>query len=335
MPLTHKVTLGLAGLILSSCVFASPYVVTANGDLSVEKGQIVNQKGKAVAFAGPSFFWSNNGWGGEIFYSRQTVAWAKNNWQATLIRAAMGIEGNGGYLKAPEANKQRVFDIVDAAIAEDMYVLVDWHDHHGQEHTQLAVEFFTEVAKRYGKNPHVIYEIYNEPKNATWLNQVKPYALTVIKAIRAHDPDNLIVVGTPNWSQDVDIAAVSPILETKNIVYALHFYAGSHKQNLRNKAKKALDAGIALMVTEWGTVNADGNGNADVKETQLWMEFMRKYSLSHCNWAISAKNEGASIFKPDVKPAANYADTQLTTSGLIARQWVRSWYDLSLPGAQK
>lgn len=314
---------------LSVSTQASPYVVTENGALEVKKGQIVNLKGKQVAFAGPSFFWSNSGWGAEAFFSSQTVAWAKKNWHTTIVRAVLGVEGPGGYLAAPKENKQRIFDVVDAAIAEDMYVLIDWHDHYAERNTPQAVQFFTEMAKKYGKHANVIYEIYNEPKEATWLGQVKPYAQTVIKAIRAEDPDNLIVVGTPKWSQDVDIAAQSPINDYKNIVYSLHFYAGTHHEAYRQKAQKALDAGLPLMVTEWGTVNADGKGAVNSAETQLWMEFLRKHKITHCNWALSSKNEGASIFKTDVKPAVEYADAQLTPSGILARSWVRSWYELS------
>lgn len=59
-----------------------------------------------------------------------------------------------------------------------------------------------------------------------WSGTIKPYAQAVISAIRAIDPDNLIVVGTPTWSQDVDVAAADPIAGT-NIAYTLHFYAGT------------------------------------------------------------------------------------------------------------
>ena len=43
---------------------------------------------------------------------------------------------------------------------------------------------------------------YNEPDHETW-PEVKAYSEAVIKAIRANDPDNIILVGSPHWSQDV------------------------------------------------------------------------------------------------------------------------------------
>ena len=80
------------------------------------------------------------------------------------------------------------------------------------------------MALEYGAFPNVIYEIYNEPLNVSWSNVIKPYAMSVISIIREIDPDNLIIVGTPNWSQRVDMAAQDPIVEFENIAYTLHFY---------------------------------------------------------------------------------------------------------------
>jgi len=120
----------------------------------------------------------------------------------------------------------------------------------------------------------------------------------VISAIRAIDSDNIILVGSQSWSQDVDISAKAPITGFSNLAYTLHFYAGTHKDELRAKAQMALDAGLALFVSEWGTVAADGNGDVDYQETEKWLTFMRKNQLSHCIWSLSKKEEGASIFKP-------------------------------------
>ncbi len=94
------------------------------------------------------------------------------------------------------------------------------------------------IAEKYGDKPNIIYEIYNEPMQISWQNDVKPYSEEIIKTIREIDPDNLIIVGTTTWSQDVDIASLDP-LKFNNIVYSLHFYASSHKQDLRNKAKNS------------------------------------------------------------------------------------------------
>lgn len=230
-------------------------------------GSQINVGSTPTGLAGNSYFWSNTGWGAERFYNADSVKWLKTDWKANIVRAAMGVEDPGGYLQDKAGNMARVKAIVDAAIAEELYVIIGWHSHHAEDHQAEAVAFFTEMALTYGDDNNVIYEIYNEPLQVSWSNTVKPYAEAVIEAIRAVDPDNLIVVGTPTWSQDVDKAAADPITGHTNIAYALHFYAGTHKQWLRDRAEQAMNAGIAIMVTEWGSVNASGDGNIDTAET--------------------------------------------------------------------
>jgi len=51
------------------------------------------------------------------------------------------------------------------------------------------------------------------------MSVVKPYAEDMIRTIRAIDPDNLIIVGTQTWAQDVDKAADNPIRGQKNTAF--------------------------------------------------------------------------------------------------------------------
>ena len=206
-----------------------------------------------------------------------------------------------------------------------MYVIIDWHSHKAEDNEKEAIEFFTKMATKYGKHPNIIYEIYNEPLKVSWDDVIKPYAEKVIAAIRKIDPNNIIVVGTPKWSQDVDKASENPILGFKNIAYSLHFYAGSHKQWLMNKAQKALDNGIALMVTEWGSVNADGGGKPDTESTKNRMNFMQKNKLIHCYWSINNKEEGTSALKPTANISGNWSDEDLTESGKLVKKQIINW----------
>lgn len=296
--------------------------VTRHGLLHVKGNKIVGADEKPVSLAGVSFGWSQ--WEARPYYNAEVVNWLKQDWKANIVRAALGIKPEG-YLGHPETEKKRVMKVVDAAIAADVYVLIDWHDHEANQHTDLAVAFFQEMARKYGTHPHVMYEIFNEPiTGLTWAKDVKPYAEKVIAAIRAIDTDNLIIVGTPNWSQDVDIAAEDPIHDN-NIAYSLHFYAGTHKQKLRDKAVNAMNRGLPLFVTEWGTCDASGQGGFDPASTAEWMDFMRTWELSHCNWGIYTKRETASILVPRASKHGGWNESDLTESGRLARQWVREW----------
>ena len=113
-------------LTLPGIVFCQS-VVDYNGLLKVSVNKIVNQHNEVVSFAGNSFFWSNDNWGGEKYYNASVVSWLKTDWRTTIVRAAMGVEDTGGYINNPGSNKTKLKAVVDAAIAEGLYAIIDWH----------------------------------------------------------------------------------------------------------------------------------------------------------------------------------------------------------------
>ena len=298
--------------------------VAKHGQLSVVGPHILDQSGEITSLAGPSFFWSNTGWGQERFYTKGAVETFAKDWNAGIIRVAMGAQGSGSYLEDEAGNIDRVVTVVNAAIKNGVYVVIDWHSHHAEKDIEEAKLFFTAIAQAYGEYPNVIYEIYNEPLNTTdWSTIVKPYAEELIGTVRAIDPDNLIIVGTQSWDQDVDKAADDPIMGQSNILYALHFYAASHKGDLRKKAEYAIGKGLPLIISEWGSVTYNGDGKFDKKSTLKWMEFAKTHHLSHMNWAVSDKDETASMFKPSASSDGGWTDKDLTPSGQLVRDIIR------------
>ncbi|ALJ01230.1 glycoside hydrolase [Rufibacter tibetensis] len=311
------------GIISFGCKSTVPKKSTAtqtpvekHGDLNVVGTKIVDQNGKVVQLRGMSFFWSQ--WQGG-FYNRSMVKWLKNDWQNTIVRTAMGVD-MGGYLKNPEAEKEKVIRLVESAIQEGIYVIIDWHDHEAHKHTEEAKAFFAEMAQRFGQYPNVIYEPYNEPlENTDWATEIKPYHEAVIREIRKYDPDNLIVCGTRMWSQRVDEAAENPILQ-RNIAYTLHYYAATHKQELRDIATQAINKGAALFVTEFGTCAADGNGKVDEAESRAWWAFLDQHQISWCNWSVADKDEAASALKPGSPTTGPWTEAHISASGQLVRQ---------------
>ncbi len=299
--------------------------VQAWGRLQVCGTRICSQAGKPVQLRGVSLFWSNSGWGGERYYDSRVVDAVADGWHATVIRAAMGYNEPGGYFSASAANKARVKAVVDAAIARGMYVIVDWHSH--SLFKDEAVAFFSEMARQYASVPNVIWEPFNEPVKQSWSRELKPYHEAVIAAIRAAGSKNLVVVGNSTWSQDVDVAAADPITTDKNVAYTLHFYAGSHHQELRDKADTALKRGVALFVTEWGTCGSSGNGNFDPVASKAWTDWMDEHGISSANWAINDKPEEASALIPGARIAGpTIPDAQLSRSGKWARAYILGGY---------
>jgi len=296
-------------------------LIDIHGLLEVNGNRIVNKNNEPVSLAGNSFFWSNDGWGGEKYYNSEVVSWLKEDWNTSIVRASMGVEDPGGYLDNKTANKDRVKIIIDAAIQEGIYVIVDWHSHHAEDYVDEAIIFFEEIASLYGDNDNVIYEIYNEPLDISWSETIKPYAISVISAIRAIDPDNLIVVGTPEWSQRIDLAAADPILGFPNIAYTLHFYTVYHHQWLRDRASAALDDGIAIFVSEWGSI---GYSIVDT-EANNWMTWCFTNKIIHCNWAVNDKEEEWSILVPGASTNGNWNDNDLTEAGKLAKNIILNW----------
>lgn len=291
--------------------------VERHGQLRVENGRVVDQHGQPVTLRGMSLFWSQ--WKPQ-FYNAEAIDWLVDDWKVTVVRAAIAVP-EGGYLEHPERETARAEAVIEAAIAQGIYVIVDWHAH--EPEPEAAARFFAHIAEKYGDQPNVIYETYNEPlPHHDWLGVVKPYHLAVIPSIRAVDPDNLIVAGTPTWSQDVDIAAADP-LPFSNVAYTLHFYAGTHRQELRDKALLAMQRGAALFVTEWGTTEASGDGPVDEAETRLWWAFMEEHGISHANWSLNDKDETSAALRPGAQAHGHWRADQLTGSGRLVRDRLR------------
>ncbi|MDZ7764133.1 MAG: glycoside hydrolase family 5 protein [Melioribacteraceae bacterium] len=314
-------------LIISGCdksesnpnepVETNKTIVEHFGQLKVDGGNLVDQNGNIVVLRGMSLFWSQ--WGGQ-YYNKETIKWLRDDWKCTVIRAAMGVEG-GAYLDNPEAEFQKVKIAIDACIELGIYVIVDWHDHRAEEHLEESKTFFDRVSTEYGNYPNIIYEIYNEPLNVSWNNILKPYSEEIIKIIRANDPDNIIVAGTPNWSQDVE-DVINNEIEDDNIAYSFHFYSSTHKQELRDKAAEAINAGIPIFVTEWGMSEANGNGIIDNVSLNEWADFLEANNLSWCNWSIVNKDETSAALLPTTSALSGWTESDLSESGKIIRDYL-------------
>lgn len=276
--------------------------VSYYGQLETSGNRIIGSSYKEpVQVKGMSFFWSN--WQGQ-YWNSGTVDRMVDEFKCEILRCSIGVDDYGSLYSGGDVGALR--SVMDAAIAKDIYVIVDWHSHGAHNNTNAAKSFFSEIARDYGKYDNVIFELYNEPTQVSW-STVKGYAEQVIPEIRKYS-DNLIIVGTPTWSQDVDAAANDPISDS-NVAYVLHFYAGTHGGELRGKGDAALNKNAAVFVSEWGTVNADGDGSVNVGSTEQWLSWMDSNKLSWCNWAISSKAEGSSIFGGDgssLTEAGNY-----------------------------
>ena len=170
------------------------------------------------------------------------------------------------------------------------------------------------MSKEYSKYDNVIYEICNEPNGGTTWEDIKSYANDVIKVIRKNSPNAIIIVGTPTWSQDVDVVAKSP-LKYENILYALHFYADTHRDYLRDKLQMAINKKLPVIVSEFGICDASGQGAVNTKEADKWMKLLADNSIGYCVWNMSNKQETCALIKSDVSKTSGFTRDDLSESG--------------------
>ncbi|WP_051326167.1 cellulase family glycosylhydrolase [Glycomyces tenuis] len=269
--------------------------VERHGQLSVCGAAMCNEQGEQVQLRGVSSMWLH--WQTQPYAQNlQALEWMRDNWNIEVFRVAMGVEPEGAYLSDSARWKAEVETVINNAATAGVYVIVDFHAHEAHQHQSEAVAFFDDLAERYGDLPNVIWEPYNEPTDVSWSGTVKPYHEAVVSTIREHDPDNIIVLGSPTWSQDVDVAAADPVSGT-NLMYTLHFYSCTHTDWLRAKADTAIDAGLALFVTEWGASAADGglDGRACLDEAQRWIDWMASNGISWTAWKLDVGTDTTNL----------------------------------------
>lgn len=308
----------LAALLISLSGLAQG--VELHGQLSVKGTQLVDKTGQHIMLRGVSYGW-HSFW--PRFYNQKSVKWLKDDWNVNIVRAAMGIEvGNKGltYKENPADSKARIKTVVDGAIKENIYVIIDWHSHN--INLEEAKAFFGEMSKAYGKYPNIIYEVFNEPDEESWAD-IKTYCEAVIKVIRKNDPDNIILIGCPHWDQDINLPAEDPIKGYKNLMYTVHFYAATHKQELRDRTDQAIKKGLPVFISECAGMEATGDGPINSEEWQNWIDWMENRGLSWIIWSVSDKDETCSMLQKSAASTGNWKDSDLKESGIKTRGYLR------------
>lgn len=288
-------------------LFGDKNIVNQYGNLYVSGKKLMGNSGqvqlKGLSSHGPQWF---------SFKDNSTTSNLVAQFGIDVLRIAMYIEHEQkGYLYTPEGPlrgktymKEQTNMMVQDAINQGIYVIIDWHIHNDPNNfTDEAIAFFEEMVTKWGNKSNVIFEICNEPQYVSWA-AIKNYADKVIPAIRAkedqvwgvNDPDNIIIVGTPEWNQRPDLV-IGNALTYNNILYSVHFYAATHYGTEFGNAKKAYDAGLPLIASEWGVSSCYGGGWNDYDNADTWLDWLDSRGISWIAWSISNKDESSAIFE--------------------------------------
>ncbi|MBR3520178.1 MAG: cellulase family glycosylhydrolase [Paludibacteraceae bacterium] len=313
------------------------FVVSKHGDLNTNKGYVGDGSGNKVSLAGVSYFWSCSSslwwckenvkflvdkYNVQVLRLPVSIAPCGSNGQSSCDKSNLGAMGGAGlwnmnnYVAAPMGTKRQVDEVVKACIENDIYVIIDFHEHKAQDWTSKANEFFTYFAKKWGEYPNVMYEIFNEPvdDNGTVVN----YAKQVIPTIRAIDPDNVIIVGSTQFSRDPDGVTGAGQGQT-NIAYTWHGYAQyNHQTDWNNKPGWNND--IPVVVTEWGCDAGGSDGGMH--------NIFKEHGVINCFWSMSNKggeDERWSILKTTCYKAYDWSDSDMNGNGKNQLSAVSSW----------
>ena len=289
------------------------------GQLQVRGAQLCDQQGNPVILRGVSLGWHNL-W--PRFYNKKVVQTLKQDWNASVVRAAMGILIEDNYLDNPDFAMQCMTPVIESAIKKNVYVIIDWHSHFLK--TEEAKAFFGRMAKKYGKYPHIIYEIYNEPVEDSWAD-LKKYAYEVIGEIRKYDADNIVLVGCPHWDQNIHLVAESPLEGLRNVMYTVHFYAATHGDYLRERTEAAVKKGIPVFISESGATEASGDGKIDPVSEEKWIQMCERLGVSWVCWSISDKNESCSMLLPRATATGPWPDDVIKEYGKLVKSLLKKY----------
>ena len=268
------------------------------GPLHVEGTALATADGSPVQLRGVSthgLAWFPQYVNGDAF------ATLRDDWGANCVRLALYTAEYDGYAEGGDqaALKDLVRQGVDAATDLGLYVIIDWHVLHDLSpltYMDQAKAFFDEMSAAYADHANVLYEICNEPNGDTSWADVKSYAEQVIPVIRANAPD------------------------AENVLYSLHFYAATHGQWLRDRMVQALDAGLPIFISEFGTPDASGSGANDLDSADAWLDLADERHVSYCCWSLSNKDEAASLLAPTSTATSGWADGDSIACGRSLEQ---------------
>ena len=293
---------------------------STSGKLHVAGTEIHDQNDKAVVLKGVSthgLAWFSR------FINNSLFKQLSSEWEANLVRLAMYsedyVEGN------KKKNLKLLHEGIKYAIENDMYVIVDWHilrDNDPNQNLPEAVGFFNQIAKEYASVPNVIYEICNEPNgDCTWAD-IKEYASVIIPVIRRHNPDALILVGTPNFDREIQFPAEDP-LDFDNVMYSFHFYASSHGAEMQEMLRQTVEGGTPIFISESGICEDSGNGKINFSRAKNWYNLIDYLHLSYTVWSLSNKEEESAMIKDKSSATEYLKDDDLTLSGEFTRALLR------------
>ena len=157
-----KKLLAILTFCACACLTYAIDPVKQYGQLQVKGTQLCDQQGLPVTLRGVSFGW-HNWW--PRFYNKKVLKTLKRDWHCTVVRAAIGVQPDedpkAGYIQNPTWAMSCLTPIIESAIKQNVYIIIDWHSHH--MYTREAKEFFGKMAQGCPHWDQDIHLVANSP----------------------------------------------------------------------------------------------------------------------------------------------------------------------------
>jgi TolB protein len=290
--------------------------------LKVVGRYVIDSRGERVRLRGvnaASLEWTSDGEG----HILETVRTAIDAWHVNHVRLPLAQDRWFG--KAPEqeddgtAYRALVGKVVDLCAGRSCYVVLDLHwsdagewgkqiaQHVMPDHNSEA--FWRDVAAAYKDHPAVIFDLYNEPHDASWDVWLKGGRATekdrrankettfeavgmqrLLDVVREAGAKNVVIAGGVNWSYDLagilDGRQLSEPLGN-GVIYANHAYPfkGDTVEKWVAKMETAT-ARLPVIVSEFGSDPRGGAGLTGEEWVRRVLETLEGHEWAWTAWDL-------------------------------------------------
>ena len=309
------------GPLSESCGATLP--VEVYGELNVYEKYLTDSEYRAITLNGVSINSINYANG---FISNETVSTLVNDWGCDVIRFSMNVEEDiGGYTSDPDTKFAEMCSVIDLCIDNGVYVIVDWNLVSGcdpRDFEEQATDFFSRLAAIYAGVPNVMYEIsgrasFNSEGDDVWSDEIRPYAQSVIGAIREYDSDNLIIVQSSVDLQDV----LDDPLEYSDVIYSISV-SGEYDEVKAQEIMDVSEEGIPMICTDFREFGEDQGFLTD--DFVSYDEIFEAEYISWCAYYVGGDAAPGNLLNTDSMDdraiaSAHWPDDYICESGLFVR----------------
>ncbi len=216
----------------------------------------------------------------------------RTDWHAVAVRLPIAQDF---YLGNP-AYREDIRKIVSATQSEGQYLILEIHGYSFNLNPPLpdaqTATLWEQLARSYGSETHVVFDLWNEPRAASW-NVWKAQAESLLQVIRdAGATDTVVLVGGLDYAYDLSALAESQnrIHDLGPVVYATHPYPfkgmPAHVEpdwdrNFGNIARE-----VPVILGEYGVDEM----MMDAQTARAWMTRLQRYidrkGLSALAWSV-------------------------------------------------